>query len=784
MRTWMIALAAGLGSVTLFPRLPPLEWLGPAMAAVALLLALRYWIAGCLLIGALCATVWGTQSLDGQLMPALEGQDLLAVGRVCSIPSADGLVLKFDFCSKALTDPVSGEAFGKPLKLKLSWYLKETQTEQVELYSGQPRALLVRLKRLHGFLNPAGFDRETWLFRSGYGATGYVRGEQPLSGEPAWSLLASVSRMREVILMDLRNQTDGLNHGPSFEALTLGIKDRLDSQQWELLARTGTSHLLVISGMHIGLFSGVVFFLARWCWLRLPASALRVRAELPGGLCGLVSAGAYTLLSGMGVPAQRAFLMIAMAMIALMSSRKWRPSTMYFLAFAGVLLSEPLAVTSAGFWLSFGAVAAIGLTVAGRLGRPVSKFGQMLRIQWGITLMLAPLLLFWFGQVSWVSLLVNLVAVPLVTLWVAPLALLGMLLAGALPVVASALFWLADWGLVAFWWMVATAATPTWAAEKILVPGWWILPLAVLAVLAIAPGGTPGRITVLALGLAWLYPPSEPYRDSQWRFVLLDVGQGLAAYGTDGKVNWVYDAGPRFSDSFDAGAAVLVPNLEYDGIAHLDHVLISHGDSDHAGGLESLLVALPVGSLVSGEPERLGREAGSTACYEGQTMEWEGGVARVLWPPRDVPASYVANRRSCVVQVQAYGWRMLLTGDIDSDIERRLVRRFGERLRSDVLVLAHHGSKYSSSVEFLRAVQPKVALVSAGYRNRFRHPPPETRQRLADLAIPLLNTAEQGAISLHFTSDNLRIETERATRLGYWRQRPETPGILSWTRNP
>src|SRR5690606_37320624 len=302
--------------------------------------------------------------------------------------------------------------------------------------------------------------------------------------------------------------------------------------------------------------------------------------------------------------------------------------------------------------------------------------------------------------------------------------------------------------------------------------------------LALAPSGTPGRVAVLVLGLVWFFPPAKHEGDGSWHFVLLDVGQGLAAYGANCKGSWVYDAGPRFSDHFDAGAAVVVPNLEKMGIRHLDYLLISHGDSDHAGGLDSLLASLSVGALVSGEPARLGSTSDAETCHEGQVFQWEGATAHVLWPPHDLPRSYVANRRSCVLQVQAHGWRMLLTGDIDADIERRLVRRYGEELRADVLVLAHHGSKYSSTPVFLRAVQPKVALVSAGYRNRFRHPPPETRKRLADLAIPLLNTAEHGAISLRFRSDQLSVETERVTRLGYWRQRPETPGILSWTRNP
>ena len=784
MRSWMIALAVGLALVAAFPRLPALEWLGTALIAVALSLLLRLWILTFLLLGILYAALWGAHLLDRQLVPELEGRNLLAVGRVCSIPTIDALVLKFDFCSETLEDPTSGEVVGESLRLKLSWYLKETQTEQIDLFSGQPRAFVVRLKRLHGFLNPAGFDRETWLFRSGYGATGYVRSEQTLSRDVPWSLIASINEVRESILWDLRNNTAELKHGPSFEALTLGVKDRLDSGRWELLARTGTSHLLVISGMHIGLFSGVMFFLVRWCWLRLPAEVLSVRAELPAALCALASAGAYTLLSGMGIPAQRAFLMIVLAMAALMSVRKWRPSTLFFLAFAGVLLSEPLAVTSAGFWLSFGAVAAIGLTIAGRLRRTSSRSAQMVRIQWGITLMLAPLLLFWFGQLSWVSLLVNLVAVPLVTLWVAPLALSGMLLTAVSSSLASILFWLADWGLVAFWWLVEEAAAPAWAAQKVVVPDWWLLPMAVLAILAIAPSGTPGRIAVLVYGLAWFYPPAKYEGDDSWHFVLLDVGQGLAAYGANGKASWVYDTGPRFSDHFDAGAAVVVPNLEKVGITHLDHLLISHGDSDHAGGLDSLLASLSVGVLVSGEPARLGSMSDAKSCHEGQVFQWEGATARVLWPPPELSSVYVANRRSCVVQVQVQGWRMLLTGDIDADIERRLVRRYGEELRADVLVLAHHGSKYSSAPAFLRAVQPKIALVSAGYRNRFRHPPPETRQRLADLAIPLLNTAEHGAISLRFRPDQLDVETERVTRLGYWRQRPETPGILSWMRNP
>jgi len=765
MRSWMIAVVLGIAAVSIWPVLPSPQWLPVLIIPAVAALFLQRWFLFSLLVGLAIGWAGGLISLSQQLPSHLEDPDLIAQGRICSIPVHKNRYVSFDFCAVSLMSEGWEQQFGS-VRLKLNWY----EPDPPKLSPNTPLALRVRLKRLHGNLNPAGFDRETWLFANGYGATGYVRSLEATDLDLPWSLHGAIQQVRSQLLHKLRQAAEGLSHGPSLEALTLGVAENIQSYQWDQLARTGTTHLLVISGMHIGWFAALSFALVRLIWLKVPMAIAWSRAEVPAGLAALVGAAAYTGLSGMGIPAQRAFLMISAATFSVMLMRRWRASTVFCLALLGVMLVQPLATRSPGFWLSFGAVAAIGWGIAGRVRLPTSKVWQLWRIQWVVTLVLMPLLLFWFAQVSWVSLIVNLVAIPLITLWVTPAAMVGALL-GFWPTGASLLFWVADIGLQLFWWMLEHSAKPAWAASNLQVPLWWIPLLFLLALLALLPRGTPVRWLVLVLALVWFYPPKPSSSETDLDFVLLDVGQGNASFFRQGTRVALYDTGPRYSETFDAGLAVVLPNLYRVGAQSLDRLVLSHGDSDHAGGYQSVAKAVPVAKALAGEPERSDPEGGLEQCLAEQVWSWPGVKFEVLWPVPPLRAG--ANNRSCVLKVEHGSWSLLLTGDIDAAVERLLVRRYGERLQADVLVLAHHGSRHSSSVVFLQAVKPRLALVSAGYRNRFRHPSKEVRARLEKLDIPLLNTADVGAISLKFRGERLIVDGERNRRWGYWYQRPE-----------
>src|SRR5690606_4444739 len=613
MRSWMIAVVLGIATVSIWPVLPSSFWLLWLIVAALTALALHRWALCAWLVGLAVGWAGGLASLGQQLPSHFEGTDLMAQGRICSIPAQKGRYVSFDFCATNLSSSVQGQVLSDSIRLKLNWY----EPYPLDLAPNAPLALQVRLKKLHGNLNPAGFDRETWLFANGYGATGYVRSLEATELDFPWSLRGELELIRSELLHSLRQTTSGLAHGPSLEALTLGVAENIQVQQWDQLARTGTTHLLVISGMHIGWFAALSFALMRLIWLKIPLAITRCRAEIPAGMAALVGAAVYMCLSGAGIPAQRAFLMVASATLALMLMRRWRASTVFCVALLGVMLFQPLATRSAGFWLSFGAVAAIGLGMAGRFRLRTSKVWQLWRIQWAVTLLLMPLLLFWFAQVSWISLLVNLVAIPLITLWVTPAAMIGALL-GFWPTGAAWLLWLADLGLRLFWWMLEYAAMPSWAVSNLQVPLWWLPLLFLIALLALLPRGAPARWLVLVLIVLWGFPPGPSQSDRDLDFVLLDVGQGNASFLRQGGKVALYDTGPRYSETFDAGKAVVVPNLYRLGIRSLDWLILSHGDADHAGGYQSVAKAIPVAKGMAGEPERSESGQGLEQCLAGQ----------------------------------------------------------------------------------------------------------------------------------------------------------------------
>lgn len=766
MRSWMISITLGIAIVSLLPGLPSLSGWPWLVLMMGVALAFRVWLLVALLIGLAVGWMSGLSLQERQLPETFEGVDLMAYGRICSIPAYRETYVTFDFCSSQLLADDQQPVVSGSIKLRLSWYAPYPP----ELIPNLPIGLKVRLKRLHGNLNPAGFDRETWLFANGYAATGYVRAQLPVDRELSFSISAFNAHLRATMLHGLRQVTTEMAHGPSLEALTLGVTEQIQPHQWDQLARTGTTHLLVISGMHIGWFAAMSHMLLRLIWLRMPMAVVWCRAEIPAGLAAFAGAGLYTGISGAGIPAQRAFLMVSAATLALMVMRRWRASTVFCVALLGVLLVQPLATRFPGFWLSFGAVAAIGLGLAGRFKLRKSRTWQLWRIQWVVTLLLMPFLLFWFAQVSWVSLLVNLVAIPLVTLWVTPAAMIGGLLL-VWPDVAALLLRFADLGLTVFWKLLEYAAAPDWAAGNLQVPLWWIPLILVLALFVVLPRGMPGRWLISLIAIVWLFPATHSSSGSDLDFVVLDVGQGSASYFHQGHRVMLYDAGPRYSEAFDGGSAIVLPNLYRTGTRGLDGFIVSHGDSDHAGGFESIVKALPVERLLGGEPERAGQGEPMEQCLAGQSWHWPGVDFEILWP--FPPLGTDSNKRSCVLKVNQGPWSILLTGDIDASVERQLVHRYGERLQADILVLAHHGSKHSSSEFFLRTVRPRLALVSAGYRNRFQHPAKDVVARLNKMGIPLFNTAHTGAIEIQFRGNQLILDTERNRRLGYWYRRPE-----------
>jgi len=343
-----------------------------------------------------------------------------------------------------------------------------------------------------------------------------------------------------------------------------------------------------------------------------------------------------------------------------------------------------------------------------------------------------------------------------------PCALFGMLLLLLCPPLAALVLWLAAHLVHAQWWLLEQIAN--WPGAHWYLPEVqpWALVLATLGALWLfMPRGMPLRAFGLALFLPLLWPPLALPTTGAFQAWILDVGQGLSVVVRTREHALVYDTGARFPSEFDLGEAVVIPSLHALGIDQLDVLMVSHADNDHAGGAAAVAAAFPQARRYAGEVERM--PLPMAPCLAGQTWQWDDVHFRVLNPATAEPGSK-DNDRSCVLLVEGVNGRLLLTGDISTAVEPQVAAALGPGA-APVLLVPHHGSRTSSSAEFIAAVKPMLALVSAGWRNRFGHPRPEVLQRYAAAGVPVLNTATSGAIEVDFPAH------AAARTTATWRQR-------------
>ena len=750
---------AFLGGVLLVQQLaalPSLWW--TLLLAPLLWLAVRrpLWIAPVFFVaGVMWVSFRAGIILDDSLPHELEGRNLVVEGRIVDIPRKAEFGRRFEL--EVMRADLDGEPVHVPRKILLN----------SREYSFQPRAgetwrLLVRLNRPHGYQNPGGFDYEAHLFRDRIRAKGYVRDDmapQRLDHEPAWY---DIDRWRQDLGDRIRALLQDNEYAGIVVALANGDGRGLGAEQWQVLRRTGTLHLVAISGLHISLIAGVVFFLARWLWALPGTTVLRLPAPQFGAICALLAAAFYSGMAGFVVPTQRALIMLTVAMAGILLRRRFPPSQLLAVAGLAVLLYDPLAVMSAGFWLSFAAVAVILFVMHGdRSGKSVAwKLGY---IQWAIALGMLPLMLAMFQQVSLVAPVANMLAVPVFDLMAVPLTLLGTLMLGFAPDVAGFLFKLAAWLLQMLWLALTWLADLSFSQWTQPAPVWWALLCGAVGVaLLLAPRGWPARW----VGAVWLLPlfllrPPLPAAGEVW-FTLLDVGQGLSAVVRTREHTLLFDAGPRFGD-FDTGKAVVEPYLRVVGVRRLDTLIVSHGDTDHIGGVESVLRALPVANVLSSVTENLSM---AQLCRSGQSWNWDG-VDFVVLGPEDAGADR-RNDASCVLMVRSRHGNILLPADIEAKAEKRLVQTWGDRLRSEILVAPHHGSKTSSTPAFIEAVAPRHVLFPAGYRNRYRHPHPTVVHRYVARGVVLYDSASSGALEFRLNANGLDVAAYRVRHRRYW----------------
>jgi competence protein ComEC len=636
------------------------------------------------------------------------------------------------------------------------------------LRAGQRWRFTVRLRRPHGNYNPHGFDVERWLLERDLRANGYVRLDAPrvliddLVPHPAYL----VERMRENVRARLLAALADRPYRGVVVALAVGDQQAIPREQWALFTRTGVGHLMSISGLHITMVAALAFALVTAMWRVLPLAG-RIPARSAATTAGLGAAIAYAVLAGFAVPAQRTVLMLAIVAAALWSRWRWPTPAVLGLALGVVAVFDPMSVASPGFWLSFGAVAAIALVAGSRLEH-AGWIKAWLRSQWAVTVALVPLLLALFQLVSLVSPLANAVAIPLVSLVVAPLAL------AAIAVPADVLAQLAHAtmapGMGVLEWL-ARAPAVAWQQHA---PPWWTVAAALAgAGWLLLPRGVPARgLGPLAMLPLFLARPAGP-ADSELWVTVLDVGQGLAVLARTSGHALLFDTGPAYPGGGDAGERIVVPFLRGEGIRSLDALVVSHDDLDHSGGALSVLAALPVRQTLSAlppaHPIRLASSSGQR-CLAGQHWEWDSVRFEVLHP---VPEVYNEprlkdNDRSCVLRIAARHGTALITADIEAASERMLLARTPGRLRADIVVAAHHGSRTSSEQAFVEAAGARMTVFAVGYRNRFGHPHPAVTARWRASGARLLRTDVSGAISFRIGQGGIEVEEWRLARPRYW----------------
>ncbi len=729
---------------------PLLRW--PLLRVPALLVIGFFW------------AVWRAElALSPQLPSGLETQTVLVEGTVLDMPtrSASG-ILKLQLLVERIDAGFGWQEFNG--RVRLGWY--ETRLLPG---AGEHWQLAVRLKRPHGFANPGGFDYERWLFQQRIRATGYVREDvrNRKLAEARPSLITAIRTRLQQTMQHLQADKPGL---AMIRALVIGDRSAISPADWSILRNTGTSHLMAISGLHISLVAGLVFWLVRGLWALTGRLAEVVPARKAGALAAVAGALLYAMLAGFGIPSRRAVVMVTVVMLAVVFNRSSSLGPALCLAAIATLLLDPLSVLSAGWWLSFWAVTLIAYLATGRHGR------QGFAARWVymhvlLALGMLPVLLVFFQTASLIAPLANVIAVPWVGMLVVPLALLGSIVTFLHLATGEFLLLLAASLLESVWlWLDWLEAAPfsTWQQHQ---PSLWtLLPAVPGLALLLVPRGFPGRWLGLLLLLPLILVQPEWPGPGEVRMTLLDVGQGLATVVQTRRHTLVYDAGPRFSEAFDAGAAVVVPFLRASGIYRIDTLVVSHGDNDHIGGVASLLSAYQVDRVLSSVPGKLPQVA-AKHCRRGQQWEWDGVVFRML-QPETIPGQ-PGNNTSCVLKIDIQGVQgILLTGDIEREAETGLLREQPDALPAAVLVVPHHGSSTSSSPEFVSQVEPEVALFPAGYLNRYRFPKQAVVDRYDKSGTKWYQTGLVGAITVRlggvYREPEISLYRERKQR--YWMQ--------------
>ena len=713
-------------------------------------------LGGCVLVGVALASLHAAHALSVQLPVSWEKREVLVEGRIVDLPRMEPRRTVVIFKVDAGATPVHGRL------LRLSWYDDygvdpDPASARFHLRAGERWRLPVRVRAPRGLRNPGGVDAEKHALAQRIAAFGYVHDPSQATrlsaphGINGWR-----DAMSRRIALQVRSDTSRF-----VRALALGDTRGLGDDDWLVLRANGLTHLIAISGFHVGLVAGFFALFARAAWWLRPTLGLRVPRHVAAGYAAVAGAALYAAVAGFALPTVRTVLMIAVIALARGLRRNVSMFDAVALAAILVLILDPLAVLGAGFWLSFLGVAWLLWCLPEREQRPLRA---LVSAQGVATIGLLPVSVALFGQASLAGPLANLVAVPWWSLVVVPFALAGVAFDalhagwGAWPWRAAAWCFDRTWPL--FEWLASGDLALVWLAEAgasavaiALIGAFWLL----------LPRGVPGKPLAALMMLGLLWPDRHTPAQGEVELTVIDVGQGLSVLVRTRTQALLYDMGPAIDDGFDAGERAVLPALRASGVVQLERAVVSHGDNDHAGGWDAVRREMPVLHAIA--PPESGVPA-TQPCVAGQRWRHDGVTFRVLHPPRHFP--YLKNESSCVLRIETAHGAVLLTGDIGDVIESRLLAHAPSDLRADVVLVAHHGSGGSSAPDFVAATRATHALVSSGHGNRFRHPRRDVVERWQDAGAHVHDTARDGAIRVRMGAGGIKVQGRRRTHARLW----------------
>ncbi len=755
-----LALLVGATACLCMPALPP-GWLCMGMLAVgvgALCFDGIPRLAGWGVIGFAWLALHGQWMLATQLPVASEGHVFTVSGQVADLPDPQQRRTRF-----LLRADGTAPAAVRGRLLQLDWYdgfgVREAGL-RVHLHAGESWRLKVKLRAPRGLANPGPWDVERTLLARRIVATGYVTDPDDAlrlmsaRGVDAWRERMSARIARSVPAASSR----------FVRALALGDTHALADEDWEKLRADGLTHLIAISGSHVGMVAGFFAVLVGGAWRLLPRIGHVTPRPIAMAWAALLGGLVYAAVAGFGLPTMRTVLMIAVVALARASRRSVRVADALALALMAVLLADPLSVMAAGFWLSFAGVAWLAWCLPGRDGQKRGLLREFLSAQGVATVGLLPLTVMLFGQASLAGPLANLLAIPVWSLVVVPLALSG-LLAEVLWPGGGGVFW--RWAAQCFdltWpvfeWLASSRFALWWLPEA----AWFALPLALCGALwLLLPRGVPGKPLACLLWLPLLWPARHLPARGEAELLVMDVGQGLAVLVRTAAHVLVYDTGPAVEGGFDAGERVVLPAMQALGSGRADRIVVSHADADHAGGLAALRRSMPRADVLAPPQAPV---TGAAACEAGAAWQWDGVRFRFLHPSPGFP--YLRNESSCVLRIETAHGTALLTGDIGEAIEHRLLRGRLADLHADIVLVPHHGSGAAADPGFIAATGARLALVSAGHGNRFGHPRADVVRRWRAAGAEVLNTADSGALRVWFMREGLHVREQRRWRARWW----------------